>query len=71
VLPTVPTRKQINYSSRHNPRQPKSIEEGIPNGTSNLTMKKKIVHRLSILFVHIKPINHNDMPIPGAEEFVV
>jgi hypothetical protein len=38
---------QINYSSsRYDPRQPKSTEENILNGTSNLTMKQKMVRRL-------------------------
>jgi hypothetical protein len=56
-----PTSKQIDYPSRHNPRQPESIEENIPYGTSNLTMKEKMVHRLSILFAHNTPINHDDV----------
>jgi hypothetical protein len=37
-----PTSQQINYLSRHNPRQPESFEEGIPNSTSKLTSKKVI-----------------------------
>jgi hypothetical protein len=59
---TPPTRKQINYTSRYNPRQPETFEENIPNGTSNLPMKK-MVHRLPILFAHNTPINHNDVPL--------
>jgi hypothetical protein len=47
--------------SRHNPRQPKSIEENIPNGTSNLTMKK--VLRLPIPFAHTTPIKQNGAPL--------
>jgi len=31
VASSPPTSIQINYSSRHNPRQPKSHEENIPN----------------------------------------
>jgi hypothetical protein len=50
--------------SRHNPRQPKSIEEDIPNGTSNLKMKKKMVNGISIPFAHNTPINYNDAPLP-------
>jgi hypothetical protein len=42
-------------------RHLKTFEENIPNGTSNLTMKKEMVHRLSILFVHNMPINYNNM----------
>jgi hypothetical protein len=40
----------IDYSSRHDPRQPKSTEENIPNSTSNFTMKQKMVYRLFIPF---------------------
>jgi hypothetical protein len=54
---------QDDYSFRHNSRQPKSTEENIPNGTSNLTIKKKIVHKLLICFAHTTPINHNDAPL--------
>jgi hypothetical protein len=36
------TSKQIDYLSRHNPKQPKLIEENILNGTSNFTMKKML-----------------------------
>jgi hypothetical protein len=39
--------------SRYNPRQTKSFEEDIPNGTSNLTMKKKVVHELPPFLSHI------------------
>jgi hypothetical protein len=58
-----PTSTKIDYSSRQNPRQPKLTEESIPNGTSNLTMKKT-VHKLSIPFAHKTPINHNDASLP-------
>jgi hypothetical protein len=51
-------------SSRHNPRQPNSKEENIPNGTSNLKMKKKMIHGFPIPFAHTTPINHNDAPLP-------
>ena len=38
---------QINYSSsRYDSRQPKSTEENIIKGTSNLTMKQKMVRGL-------------------------
>jgi hypothetical protein len=58
-----PTSKQINYSSRHNPRQPETFEEDIPISTSNLTMKKKVICRLSILFTHNTPIHLDDGPL--------
>jgi hypothetical protein len=51
---------QVNYSSKHNPRQLKLIDQNIPNGTSYLTMKKNMVHGLSIPSTHTTPINHND-----------
>jgi hypothetical protein len=54
-----PTSKQIDYSSRHNPRQPKLFEENVPNGTLILKIKKKMVHKLPILFAYNTPINHN------------
>jgi len=41
--------------SRHNPRQPESIEENILNGTSNLTIKKKMINGLSISFAYKTP----------------
>jgi len=44
LLVVPPSSIQIDYSSRHYPRQLKSTEENIPNGTSNLTMKQKMVH---------------------------
>ena len=37
---------QINYSSRRDSRQPKSTKENILDGTSDLTMKQKMVHKL-------------------------
>jgi hypothetical protein len=58
-----PTSKQIDYSCRHNPKQHETFEKDILNGTSNLTMKKKMVHRLPIIFAHNTPINHNDVPL--------
>jgi hypothetical protein len=64
VVGSPPTSQPINYSSRHNSRQPESFEEDIPNGTSNLTIKKKMVHRIPILFAHNTPINHNSVPLP-------
>jgi hypothetical protein len=48
--------------SRHNPRQPKSTEEYIPNGTRNLTMEKK-VHILPISFTQVAPIDYSDVPL--------
>jgi hypothetical protein len=53
---------QIDYSSRHNPRQPKSTKKNISNDTSNFTMKQKMIHEF--LFTHTTPINHNDVPLP-------
>jgi hypothetical protein len=55
---------QVDYSSRHNPRQPKLTDENTPHSTSNHTMKKKAVHRLPIPFAYTTPINHNDAPLP-------
>jgi hypothetical protein len=49
---------------RHNPTQPTSIEENIPNGRSNLTVKEKMVHGLPIHFAHTIPINHNNVLLP-------
>jgi hypothetical protein len=45
-----PVHQQAYKSTIHldDPRQPKLNEENIPNGTSNLTMKQKMVHRLHI-----------------------
>jgi len=63
IVGNPPTSIQINYSSRHNPRQPKSTKENTANGISNLTMKK-MVHGLHILFTHATPINHNGVPLP-------
>ena len=45
LLEVPPTSKQINYLSRHSPRQLESFEEDISNGTTNLTIKKKVVHK--------------------------
>jgi hypothetical protein len=39
VADSLSTSIQVNYLSRHNPRQPKSIEENIPQGTGDLTME--------------------------------
>jgi hypothetical protein len=39
------------------------FEENISNGINNLTMKKKMVYRVLILFTHNTPINHNDVPL--------
>jgi len=57
-----PTSIQINNSSRHKTRQLEMFED-IPNGTSNLTMKKKVICRLSILFAHNTQIHHDDIPL--------
>lgn len=56
----LPTSKQIDYSSRHNQRQPETSDDDVPNGTNNLKMKKKVAHMLSILFEHNTSINYND-----------
>jgi len=55
---------QVDYTFGYNPRQPKSTEENIPYGRSNLTMEKKMVHKPPIPLIHAAPINHNDMPFP-------
>jgi hypothetical protein len=46
VASNPPTSIQIDYSSGHNPKQPKSTKKYIPNGIGNLTMENKIVHGL-------------------------
>jgi hypothetical protein len=35
------------------------FEENVPNGTLILKIKKKMVHKLPILFAYNTPINHN------------
>jgi hypothetical protein len=61
---------QSNYKvhaiKENHPRYPKLTEENIPNSTSNLTVKKNMVHRLPFLFTHTTPatpIDHNSMPL--------
>jgi hypothetical protein len=44
VASSPPTSIQIDYSSKHDPKKPKPTKENIPNGSSNLTMKQKMVH---------------------------
>jgi len=58
VASNLPKSIQIDYSSRHDPRQPKSTEVDILNGTSNLT-----IHRLPIPFKKTTAINHHDVPL--------
>jgi hypothetical protein len=38
-------------------------EEDIPYGTTNLTMKQKMVCGLLIPFTQTTPINHNGVPL--------
>lgn len=49
--------------SRHNPRQSKITEKGNPNSISHVTMKNKIVHRLSISLAHAASVQYNDTPL--------
>jgi hypothetical protein len=56
-----PTSIQIDYTSRHNPRQIKTAEKGNPNGINHATMKKKMVHELLISLTHATFVHHNDM----------
>jgi len=43
---------EIDYLSSHNSRQPKSTKENFSYVISNLTIEKKMVHRLPIPFTH-------------------
>jgi hypothetical protein len=47
----------------HNPKKTKAAKDGIPKNASGITMKKKMIHRLPILFAHTTSINHNDPPL--------
>jgi hypothetical protein len=63
-----PTSIQVNYLSRHNPRQLKLTKENVPHNINNVTMKKKkkkkMIHKLSISFTHTTPIDYNDELLP-------
>jgi hypothetical protein len=48
---------------RHNPRKTEAAKYGIPKNTCGITMEKKMIHRLPILFAHTTSINHNDPPL--------
>jgi hypothetical protein len=37
---------QVNYSFRHDPSHPNTVENITPQGTGNLTLGKKIIHKL-------------------------
>jgi hypothetical protein len=51
---------------RHNPGQTKNkkVKKGNPNGTSHITMNKKVVHGLLIPLTHATSIHHKDVPLP-------
>jgi hypothetical protein len=55
---------QINNTSRHNPRHPKTIEKKTPNNGSHITMNKKVVHRLPISFAHATYVHHDNVLPP-------
>jgi hypothetical protein len=48
---------QVDYSSKHIPRQPKPTKENIPQRTSNLRIKKKMIHRLPFI-LHIQHLSN-------------
>jgi len=48
--------------SRHNPGHPKTTKKSTSNGGSHITMKKKVVHKLSIPLAHATSVHHDDVP---------
>jgi predicted component of type VI protein secretion system len=59
-----PTRKQVDNPSRHNPRHPQTAKENTPQSRNHITMKKKMVHKLSISLTHAASIYNKNMSFP-------
>lgn len=60
----LPTGKQVENSSRHDPRHTKSSKRGIPRSGSHITMKKKVVHWFPISPAQATSVHNDDMPLP-------
>jgi hypothetical protein len=58
-----PASKKINHPTRHNSRKTEAAKDGIPKNASGITMEKKMIYKLPILFAHTTSINHNDPPL--------
>jgi hypothetical protein len=56
---TIPARKEIPHPAIHDPHHTKEMKETTPKGTSNLTMKKKMIDGFIALLAHTTPIHHN------------
>jgi hypothetical protein len=58
-----PTSKQVNNSSRHNPRHTKTIKNISPQSVSHITVKKKMVHIFPISLAKATFVHNDDMPL--------
>jgi len=56
-----PTSKQVDNSSRHNPRHTKTSKESIPQNGSHITMKKKVIHWFFISLAQAASVHYNNM----------
>jgi len=59
-----PIGKQVDNSSRHNPRQIKLSEERITQNGSHVPVKKKVVHWFHISLAQVASIHYDIMPLP-------
>jgi hypothetical protein len=59
-----PTSKQVNNSSRHNPRHTKTIKNFSPQSVSHITVKKKMIYRFPISLAQATSVHNDDMPLP-------
>jgi hypothetical protein len=59
-----PTSKQVNNSSRHNPRHTKTIKNFSPQSVSHITVKKKMIYRFPSSLAQATSVHNDDMPLP-------
>jgi hypothetical protein len=64
-----PTSKQVDNSSRHNPRHTKTSKNVIPQSVSHITVKKKVVHRFLITLAQATSV-HNDFFLISKKNWV-